>query len=165
MKIAEVLLLDFDEETEKTRRILERIPEDKPEWAPHPKSTPMGRLAMHVARLPEFAAMILSTDGFDAAAAKFPPLVFESSQRLLAMHEEKSTRTRAILASSDDDHLLRHWKLSFGDRTFADAPRATLYRTLFLNHLAHHRGQLSVYLRLNDLPVPGIYGPSADEAF
>ena len=163
MTIAETLLLDYDAEIQNTRRILERIPEDKPDWKPHDKSMPMGRLATHVARLPMFGSTILTTDELDMATAKFPPLVFESREKLLAQLEETSATTRKALESSTDEHLLKHWKLRFGDKVFGDAPRAVLYRTMFLNHLVHHRGQLSVYLRLNEVPVPGLYGPSADE--
>jgi len=165
MKIADVLLLDFDDEIQNSRRILERIPEDKPQWVPHPKSMPMGRLAAHVARLPQFATTMLTTDELDMATAKFPPLVFEGREKLLDMLEKTSGKARDALKSSSDEHLLKHWKLRMGDKTFADGPRAQLYRGMFLNHMAHHRGQLSVYLRLNDVPVPGIFGPSADETF
>jgi uncharacterized damage-inducible protein DinB len=165
MTIAEVLLLDYDAEIASTRRILERIPEENPQWKPHDKSMPMGRLAVHVARLPMFGSTILTTDELDMATAKFPPLVFESRARLLEQLEETSSETRKALENSSDEHLLRNWKLRFGDQVFGDAPRAVLYRTMFLNHLVHHRGQLSVYLRLNEVAVPGLYGPSADEQF
>ena len=163
MTIAEVLLLDYDAEIQNTRRILERIPEDKPQWKPHDKSMPMGRLAVHVARLPDFATTILTTDDLDMTTRKFPPLVFESRAQLLSELEKTSTEARHALQSSSDEQLLTGWKLSWGDKVIADAPRAVLYRTMFLNHLVHHRGQLSVYLRLNEVPVPGLYGPSADE--
>lgn len=163
MTIAEVLLLDYDAEIENTRRILERIPEDKPAWKPHDKSMPIGRLAVHVARLPMFGSTILNTDELDMATAKFPPLVFEGRARLLAQLEQTSAETRRALESASDEHLLKKWKLRFGEQIFGDGPRIVLYRTMFFNHLIHHRGQLSVYLRLNEVPVPGIYGPSADE--
>jgi uncharacterized damage-inducible protein DinB len=163
MTIAETLLLDYDAEIANTRRILERIPEDNPQWKPHDKSMPIGRLAVHVSRLPEFASMILSTPGLDLATAKFPPLVFENREKLLTNLDETSTAARQVLQSATDEQLNTVWKLSWGDKTIAEAARAVLYRTMFLNHLVHHRGQLSVYLRLNDVPVPGLYGPSADE--
>jgi len=165
MKIAEVLLLDFDDEIGNTRKVLERIPEDKPQWAPHEKSMRMGRLAVHVARLPEFATTMLTTDELNMATAKFPDFVFEGREKLLAKLEETSSKARQALASATDEYLLNHWKLLFGEKTFVDAPRALLYRTMFLNHMVHHRAQLGVYLRLNDEPVPGLYGPSADEKF
>jgi uncharacterized damage-inducible protein DinB len=164
MTIAETLLLDYDAEIKNTRRLLERIPEDKPEWRPHPKSMPMGRLAVHVARLPMFGSTILTTDELDMATAKFPSLVFEGREKLLEQLEETSTTTRKALESSSDEHLLKNWKLRFGDQVFGDGPRVVLYKTMFFNHLIHHRGQLTVYLRLNEVPVPGLYGPSADDS-
>jgi uncharacterized damage-inducible protein DinB len=165
MTIAETLLLDYDAEIENTRRILERIPEENPQWKPHDRSMPMGRLAVHVAQLPLFGSTILTTDELDMATAKFPPLIFEGREKLLAQLEETSAVTRNTLENSSDEHLLKRWKLRFGDQIFGDAPRAVLYRSMFLNHLVHHRGQLSVYLRLNEVRVPGLYGPSADEQF
>jgi uncharacterized damage-inducible protein DinB len=162
MTIAEVLLLDYDAEIANTRRILERIP-DNAQWKPHDKSMPMGRLAVHVSRLPDFATTILTTDDLNLANHKFPPMVFESTAQLLAELEKTSTEARHALESSTDERLQAHWKLSWGEKTIAEGPRAVLYRTMFLNHLVHHRGQLSVYLRLNEVPVPGLYGPSADE--
>ncbi len=162
MTIAEVLLLDYDAEIQNTRRILERIP-DNAQWKPHDKSMPMGRLAVHVARLPEFATTILTTPELNLANHKFPPMIFESREQLLAELEKTSAEARHALQSATDEQLLTSWKLSWGDKTIAEGPRAVLYRTMFLNHLVHHRGQLSVYLRLNEVPVPGLYGPSADE--
>ncbi len=163
MTIAEVLLLDYDAEIANTRRVLERVPEDKPDWKPHEKSMPMGRLAVHVARLPEFAKMILTSDDLDLATAKLPTLFFEGREKLVALLDETSTETRQALQSATDEQLLTRWKLSWGEKVITEGPRATLYRTMFLNHLVHHRAQLSVYLRLNEVPVPGLYGPSADE--
>jgi uncharacterized damage-inducible protein DinB len=163
MTIAETLLLDYDAEIANTRRILERIPEDKPDWKPHEKSMPIGRLAVHVARLPEFAQMLLTSDDLNLATAKLPTFFFEGREKLLALLERTSTETRHALQSAPDEQLLSRWKLTWGEKVIADAPRAVLYRTMFLNHLIHHRGQLTVYLRLNEVPVPGLYGPSADE--
>jgi uncharacterized damage-inducible protein DinB len=163
MTIAETLLLDYDAEIANTRRILERIPEDKPDWKPHDKSMPLGRLAVHVARLPQFAKMILTSDDLDLATAKLPTFFFEGREKLLALLDETSTAARQALQSATDEHLQSNWNLTWGEKKIANGPRATLYRTMFLNHLIHHRGQLSVYLRLNEVPVPGLYGPSADE--
>jgi uncharacterized damage-inducible protein DinB len=163
MTIAEILLLDYDAEIANTRRILERIPEDKPDWKPHDKSMAMGRLSVHVARLPEFATTILTTDELNLANHKFPPMVFETREKLLANLDETSAAARHALQTATDEQLNTVWKLSWGEKTIAEATRAVLYRTMFLNHLVHHRGQLSVYLRLNEVPVPGLYGPSADE--
>jgi len=163
MTIAETLLQDFDIEMRNTRTTLERIPEDKPDFKPHEKSMACGRLAMHVATLPRFANAILTMPGMDLANAKFPPLVFESREKLLADFDALAAEARANLAASTDEQLEQTWKISWGDKVIADAPRSLLYRTMFFNHMIHHRAQLGVYLRLNDLPVPPLYGPSADD--
>ena len=165
MTIAEVLLLDFDAEIANTRRTLERIPENDPQWKPHEKSMPIGRLALHTARLPMFCSRILTTAELDIAKDKFPDFVFESTAHLLSELDRTAAEARANLAASSDEDLRKHWKLAFGDKVFVDAPRMVLYRTMFLNHVVHHRAQLGVYLRLLNIPVPGLYGPSADEAF
>jgi uncharacterized damage-inducible protein DinB len=161
--ISEVLLLDFDAEILNTRRTLERIPEGDPQWKPDEKSMPIGRLALHTARLPEFCTNILTTPGMDMAKRKFPDFIFESTEHLLAELSRTSSEAREHMAAASDADLQVNWKLSFGDRVFVDEPRMVLYRTMFLNHVIHHRAQLGVYLRLLKIPVPGLYGPSADE--
>jgi uncharacterized damage-inducible protein DinB len=163
MTIAETLLLDFDHEIANTRRTLERIPENDPQWKPHDKSMPIGRLALHTARLPQFCTMILKTDELNLAKEKFPDIVFQSTSHLLTELERTAAEAKADLAAASDDHLRKHWRLCFGDRVFVDELRMILYRTMFLNHLVHHRAQLGVYLRLLGVPVPGLFGPSADE--
>lgn len=163
MTIAEILLIDFDTEIAGTRRTLERIPENDPQWKPHEKSMPIGRLALHTARLPQFCTRILTTPGLDVGKEKWPDFVFESTAHLLSQLESSAAEAKAHLTAATDDELRKNWKLSLGDRVFADAPRMVLYRTMFLNHLVHHRAQLGVYLRLLNVPVPGLYGPSADD--
>jgi uncharacterized damage-inducible protein DinB len=163
MTIAEILLQDYDIEMKSTRTTLERIPEDKSEFKPHEKSMPCGRLAAHVSTLPRLGRSILTTSELDMATSKFPPLVFESREKLLSDFDTLAAETRAALVASTDDDLRKNWKLAFGDKVVVDAPRSVLYRTMFLNHLIHHRAQLGVYLRLNDEPVPALYGPSADD--
>jgi len=165
MNIGELLLLDFDPEIDSTRRTLERIPENDPQWKPHPKSMAIGRLALHVARLPEFWTRILTTSELNMAHEKFPDIIFESTAHLLSELERTAGEAKSQTAKASDDHLRATWKLSFGDRVIFEAPRMLLYRTVFLNHVVHHRAQLGVYLRLLNLPVPGLYGPSADEPF
>ncbi len=165
MTIAEILLLDFDSEMAGARRTLERIPEKDPEWRPHPKSMPIGRLALHVARLPEFCTRIVTTPELNMATAKFPGFVFESTAHLVSELERTASEAKSHLAAASDEDLRKNWRLSFGDRVLVEAPRMVLYRTMFLNHIVHHRAQLGVYLRLLDIPVPGLYGPSADEPF
>lgn len=165
MRIAEILIQDFDPEIVSTRRTLERIPENDPQWRPHEKSMPIGRLALHVARLPDFCTRVLTTPELNLAVAKFPDLTFQSTAHLLSELDRTSAEAKSHLAAASDEDLGKNWKLSFGDRVIADAPRTVLYRTMFLNHIVHHRAQLGVYLRLLNIPVPGLYGPSADEPF
>lgn len=165
MTIAEILLLDFDAEIANTSRTLERIPGNDPQWKPHEKSMAIGRLAVHVARLPEFSTQILTTPELNLATAKFPPFVFESTQQLLSELNQSAAEAKSRLAAASDDDLRKSWKLSYGDKIITEGPRMLLYRTMFLNHLVHHRAQLGVYLRLLGIAVPGLYGPSADEPF
>ena len=163
MKISEILLQDFDIEMKGARTTLERIPEDNPEFKCHDKSMPMGRLAVHVSTLPRFGTSILTTDGMDLATTKWPAMAFVSREKLLADFDAISAEARAALAGSSDEHLQKNWKLVWGDKIITDTPRSVLYRTMFFNHLIHHRAQLGVYLRLNDQPVPPLYGPTADD--
>ncbi|HWB33071.1 MAG TPA: DinB family protein [Acidobacteriaceae bacterium] len=167
MSIAELLLQDYDAEMKSTRRVLERIPDDNPEYKCHEKSMPLGRLAMHVATLPAFGKVILTTPGMDMADPnqKFPDNTWRTRDIALATFDAAAAEARAALAASSDADLAAEWKFAFGDMVIANAPRSASYRMFFFNHLLHHRAQLSVYLRLNDIPVPGIYGPSADEPF
>ncbi len=163
MTISEILLQDFDAEMANTRRTLERIPAHAGTFKPHDKSMPFGRLAAHVSLLPSFGSTILTTPSLNLADGTMPKLVFESAEKLLNDFDATAAKTRADLAAMTDEQLQQSWKLSWGEQTIAEGPRSLLYRTMFFNHLVHHRAQLGVYLRLNDLPVPGLYGPSADE--
>jgi uncharacterized damage-inducible protein DinB len=163
MTIAEILLQDYDTEMQGIRTTLERIPEDNPEFKCHDKSMPMGRLAVHVSTLPHFATNILTTDELDLATHKWPDMTFVSHEKLLTDFDAISAEARKHLVSSSDEHLQKHWKMSWGDKVITDAPRSLLYRTMFFNHVIHHRAQLGVYLRLNDQPVPPLYGPTADD--
>jgi uncharacterized damage-inducible protein DinB len=166
MTTSQLLLEDYDAEMASTRRLLERIPET-PDYKPHDKSMPIGRLAMHVAHLPVFARYILTEPGMDMANSKLPhpDLTFRTRDAMLADFDAAAAETRKLLASASDADLAANWRFSFGDHLISDRPRSTTYRLMFFNHLIHHRAQLGVYLRLNDIPVPGLYGPSADEPF
>jgi hypothetical protein len=137
MTISEILVVDFDPEIANTRRTLERIPENDPQWKPHDKSMPIGRLAMHVARLPQFLTLILTTPELDLAKAKFPSLVFESTAHLLSELDRSAAEANSHLLATSDDELKKNWKLSFGDKVVAEGTRLLLYRTMFLNHLVH----------------------------
>ncbi|MGA8940599.1 MAG: DinB family protein [Acidobacteriaceae bacterium] len=165
MRIAEVLLEDFDAEISNTRRTLERIPEDKPLWVPHAKSMPLGKLAMHCATLPLFGYYVLEDEGMDMANSKreHASLVFESKELCLARLDDCGAKCKASLAAASDEHLGKQWPFSFGEQMISNMSRSKTYRLIFFNHLVHHTAQLGVYLRLNDIPVPGLYGPSADE--
>jgi uncharacterized damage-inducible protein DinB len=165
MTIAEILLQDYDVEISNTRRTLERVPEDKPDWVPHPKSMKMGKLAMHCASLPIFGYYILEDDAMDMANSKRPQsdFTFTTREACLQRLDESSAKCRASIAKASNDHLTALWKFSFGEQLISNNPRSMSFRIMCFDHLVHHTAQLGVYLRLNDIPVPGLYGPSADE--
>ena len=163
MPISELLLSEFDEEMKKTRTTLERVPADKPDFAPHPKSMPLGKLAPHVAELAGFGLPVLTTPQLDFSMGSYKPLLMESPAQLVRVFDEGAAKVRSALASLPDEAWKQNWKLLFQGKTIFDGTRFLAYRQMFLNHLVHHRAQLGVYLRLNGKPVPSIYGPSADE--
>ena len=163
MSISDLLLLEFDEEAQKTRTALERVPVDKPDFAPHPKSMPLKSLAPHVAQLAEFGLTVLTASEFDLAKGSFKPVPLESGAQLVRVFDEGAAKTRAALAALSDDAWVQDWKLTFQGKTLFKGRRFLAYRQMYLNHLVHHRAQLGVYLRLNGLPVPATYGPSADD--
>lgn len=163
MRISELLLPELDAEMTKTRVTLERVPADKKDFAPHPKSMPLGKLAPHVAQLAGFGLTILTTPELDFSKSSYKPLPFESAAQLVQALDEGAAKVRAALQNTPDEAWKDNWKLSAGGRIFFEGSRFLAYRQMFLNHLVHHRAQLGVYLRLNGRPVPAIYGPSADE--
>ncbi len=163
MHINELLLTEFDEEVKKTRTTLERVPEGQGDFVPHPKSTPLGKLAGHVAQLGGFGVTILTEPGLDFAQRTYTPLVFESAAQLVRVFDEGVAQVRSALAKVSEPAWSEPWELSAGGKTIFKGSRFLAYRQMFLNHLVHHRAQLGVYLRLNDEPVPATYGPSADE--
>lgn len=164
MTTAELFLQEFDQEVEKTRPTLERVSSDKRDFVPHAKSMPLGRLAALVAQLPEFGVIVLSTPALDFASGTFKALPFESPTQLVKAFDAGATTLRAALNKTDERAWTEAWKLTMKETTFFSGSRFLAYRQMFLNHLVHHRAQLGVYLRMNDMPVPAIYGPSADEA-
>lgn len=163
MEIRQIYLPEFEEEMKKTRTMLERVPEDKPDYKPHEKSMPLGKLAAHVAQLPRFATMIIELPELDFSKSGIQPLVMESRQQLLTAFDGIVDKAREAIAGAPDEHWQQKWKLSFQGHTIVDEPRFLIYRSMFLNHVVHHRAQLGVYLRLNQIPLPGTYGPSADD--
>ena len=163
MPINELLLLEFDVEMKKTRTALERVPADKKDFAPHPKSMPLGKLAPHVAQLAGFGLTILTTPQYDFSMGSIKPLPFESPEQLAQALDEGAAQVRTALQATSDEAWKENWKLSFQGKTIFEGPRFLAYREMFMNHLVHHRAQLGVYLRLNEKPVPATYGPSADD--
>jgi uncharacterized damage-inducible protein DinB len=157
---------ELEQELAITRRLLERIPDDKYGWAPHPKSMTLGRLASHIAEIPEWAEGALVADEFDMHPPGGEMMVTRehtSTASLLEAFDAASATALKRLAEAEDSKMGDGWSLKMQGQTIFTMPRAAVIRTWVLNHLVHHRGQLSVYLRLNDIPVPSIYGPSADE--
>jgi uncharacterized damage-inducible protein DinB len=165
MRIADVLLADFDFEISNTRRTIERVPEGKNDWKPHEKSMPLGKLAMHCATIPLFGHYLIEDEGMDMAASKRPhvPLVFTTTAAALQQLDEAAAKCRASLAAASDEHMQKAWRFSFGEHVISNDSRLLSYRMFFFNHMVHHTAQLGVYLRLNGIAVPALYGPSADE--
>lgn len=166
MALNQALLPEFDHEMANTRKTLERVPEDKFDWKPHEKSFSMVRLATHLATLPSWAAITIQQDSIDVAPIGEPPPKNEpasSVEDLLAKFDNNVASARAALAGATDEELLKTWTLFAGGKTIFALPRIAALRSFVMNHNVHHRAQLGVYLRLNDVPVPSIYGPSADE--
>ncbi|HVB41067.1 MAG TPA: DinB family protein [Terriglobales bacterium] len=162
MDINALLLAEFDSELKATRAALERVP-NQPDFAAHPKSMPLKNLAPHVAQLPEFGVLVLTTPGLDFATAQFQRLPFESAAQLVAAFDTGAARVRSALTAATENSWSANWKLSHGSATLFEGSRFVAYRQMFLNHLVHHRAQLGVYLRLLNVAVPRTYGPSADE--
>lgn len=163
MSMNELMLTEFDAEMKATRTALERVPEDKKEFAPHPKSMRLNQLAPHVAQLAGFGLTILTTPELDFAKESFQPVPFESAAQLVQVFDDGAAKVRTALKNTRDEAWNENWKLSFQGKPIFNGSRFLAYRQMFLNHLVHHRAQLGVYLRLNEKPVPATYGPSADD--
>ena len=167
MTIREALLPEFDQEMGHTRKTLERVPEDKFSWKPHPKSFSMISLATHIATMTGWAVDTMTKDSFDISPPGAPPYKEEpaaSRAKLLESFDKSVSSARAAIAGASDETFLKPWSLLAGGQTLFTMPKIGCIRTFVLNHIIHHRAQLGVYLRLNDVPVPSIYGPSADES-
>ena len=168
MKLTELFLKEIDREGVLTARVLENVPSGRDDWRPHPKSMPLGRLASLVATMPEWLAMMIEHDEFDldppnagATQSSFAR-TFKTSAELVSALNAGVANTKRTLEATTDDHLSKPWQLKFGGRVVSEKPRYEFLRES-INHLAHHRGQLTVYLRMNDASVPAVYGPSADD--
>jgi uncharacterized damage-inducible protein DinB len=163
MKYSDAMVQEFFHESQTTKRLLERVPEDKLSWKPHEKSMPLGRLATHVTEIPQWAEAIVNQDSLDMATVDFKPVILESRQKVLESLQKNLDKFAEVLGGKDDEVVMASWKLKEGDKVLMDMPRAAAIRGFIISHVIHHRGQLSVYLRENDVPIPSIYGPSADE--
>ena len=162
MKLADLLLTELDREMKTTRRLIERVPDDKMDFKPHEKSNPLGWLANHVVSLVRFPKVIAGGDGVDLT--KFPrPADVKTTPELVSLLESNIVQAREAIAGVGDDDMFTTWTLRMGDHVIFSEPRFLVFRSFFMNHHIHHRAQLAVYLRLNNVPLPGMYGPSADE--
>lgn len=162
MSISQTLLPELDHEMATTRRVLERVPlAEKGDWKPHEKSMSLSRLANHVAELPGWLTVTMTSDSLDLAGYSAPSLA--TNEALLASFDALVADGRAALAAASDEDFFGSWALRMGDQEFFKIPRVAVLRTWVFNHIIHHRGQLTVYLRELGVPVPSIYGPSADE--
>jgi uncharacterized damage-inducible protein DinB len=166
MTIRDAFLPEFDHEMSTTRKTLERVPEDKADWKPHDTSMPMGRLAGHIAEMVGLAAMPFQGESFDFAppgAPRTQPTTMTSRKQLLEVFDQNAAAARAAISKASDEDFHKTFTLLNGGKTFFSMPRIEVLRGMILNHVIHHRGQLSVYLRMNKVAVPSIYGPSGDE--
>lgn len=166
MPFSEALLPEFDQEAAGIRKTLERVPEDKLGWKPHAKSMTMGGLATHLATLLTWAVTAVDTESLDLAPGGVPmkgPEPMKSRRELLEAFDKNAAAARKAIAGAADAHLLKPWTLLHNGKQLLSMPRIAVLRSFVMNHSIHHRAQLGVYLRLNDVPVPSIYGPSADE--
>ena len=167
MTLNEMLLPEFDEEMAITRKFLDRVPDDKFGWKPHEKSMTLGALAAHLAETPGWTVPTVEQDSLDLAppgGPSFQPTKTSSRQETVALFDKNIAVARNTIAKAKDEELLKPWSLLLGGQVIFTLPRIGVLRSMVMNHLVHHRAQLGVYLRLNNVPVPGTYGPSADEA-
>jgi uncharacterized damage-inducible protein DinB len=163
MTISEMLLPEFDQEMANTRKILDCVPEDKLSWKPHAKSMTLGRLASHVSEMAQWADIVVSQDKLEMTPGT-APFSAKTKAELMESLDKNVASSRKAIAGASDEHLAKTWSFIYAGQTILAMPRTAVLRTMVMSHLIHHRGQLSVYLRLIDVPIPGMYGPSADAA-
>lgn len=162
MNTINVLLAELEQEAKATERVLARVPQEHLSWRPHPKSFSLGQLALHVATIPGRIARLASVDSFEVPAQSEQAEAATAAE-LVPTLKENVAQARALLGAFDDAKMAEMWRMTAGGREIMAMPRAALARTVMLNHWYHHRGQLLVYLRLHDVPLPSVYGPTADE--
>lgn len=163
MTLGQTLAAELKHEAVSTRKMLERVPEDKFDWQPHEKSMKLGRLASHVAEISHWVNAALTQDELDFATSDYKPETANSARDLVEIFDKTVGEAAGLLENVSDRDIMRKWRLRNGEKVFFELPKIAVIRSMVLNHLIHHRGQLSVYLRLNDVPLPSVYGPTADE--
>jgi uncharacterized damage-inducible protein DinB len=164
MAITDALLPEYDHEMGTARKLLERLPDDRLGWKPHEKSMALGRLATHIAELPGWATSIIETSEFNMEPGRYTPQALGSRAAVLDLFDTNCAAARAKIAAKSDGELMSPWSFKSNGQLLFTLPKVGVLRTWLLNHVIHHRGQLSVYLRLQNVPLPNIYGPSADSA-
>ena len=165
MPLAKGLLAEFEHEAGATRRMLERLPEEKLAWRPHEKSMTLSRLACHIAEMPQWAGTILDQTELDLATGGYQPVEHGSVAQILEFFDANVASFKESLAGRSDEEFFVYWKMTYGEKVVLDLPRIAALRGFVLSHVVHHRGQLSVYLRLLDVELPQVYGPTADDHF
>jgi uncharacterized damage-inducible protein DinB len=163
MSIGENYLAELKQEAATTRKILKIVPLEKGDWKPHAKNFSLLQLATHVAEIPSYLTMTISQDELDFAKSNYKPPVPASSAELLSIFEKNVKNAEDSLIHCSDEEMQKNWTMRSGDQIFFSSPKVSVLRNLCLNHLVHHRAQLGLYLRLLDIPIPGSYGPSADD--
>ena len=163
MSIIDSMIQELQYEAQATRKVLERLPEDKWDWQPHPKSMSVCALASHTADALTYAQAVLEMDEFVINMGEYKPFLAANRAELLKAQDENLAKAVETMHGRSDAHLMQLWRLKMGDHVVFELPRAAVLRSMVLNHIVHHRAQLTVYLRLLDVPVPSVYGPSADE--
>ena len=161
MLISELLVTEWDQEGANTRKALERVPAEKWDWKPHPKSGTLGWMASHIATLPNFAVTTIKTSEYEIDGGQRPKV--DGHSRLLPVFDEQLKQAREALASVTDEQLREIWTLKWKGQVMFAMPKYNVVRGMCFNHIVHHRAQLTMYLRTLDIPVPSLYGPSADE--
>lgn len=163
MAINESFISELEQEAKSTRKILERVPADKPDWKPHEKSMKLGSLATHVAELPGWVSMTLDQDELDFAKMDYKPTILKSTEQLLKIFDDNVEKAMKSLKNAPDEKFKKNWTMKNGELVYFTLPKEAVLRSFSFNHSYHHRAQLGVYLRLLGIPLPGIYGPTADE--
>ena len=163
MSLNKAFLAELQYESGLTRKVLQRIPADKLNWTPHPKSMTLSRLATHIADIHGWPVFMVGADELDAAKTSLAPVPLSSPDAILQSFEQNLSSTMAAMETADDEQLGKPWTFRHGEHVIFSMPRKQVLRGMVMSHMIHHRGQLTVYLRMLDIPVPSVYGPSADE--